>query len=132
MLEMMRVLFSIALRMRDSLCLTSQKAHRKNEAEAPKDHDMQSKAKQRRRNNQHDTEQFTGIVKTFEKIQNKLSSSAAGKAALNSGQDWESQTGISLQLAQGCASIAPTVVGHDLRILSRLVSQSAIPECGPR
>ncbi len=81
MLEMMRVLFSIALRMRDSSCPTSQKAHRKNEAEAPKDYDMQSKAKQRCRNNQHDIEQFTGIVKTFEKIQNKLSLSACGESS---------------------------------------------------
>lgn len=48
---------------------------------------------QRRRNNQHDTEQFRAIVKTFEKIKNKLSWSAAGNAALNSGQDWESQSG---------------------------------------
>lgn len=54
---------------------------------------MTCKAKQRRRKNRHDSEQFTAIVKTFEKIKSKLGWSAAGKATLNSGQNWESQSG---------------------------------------
>jgi hypothetical protein len=40
------------------LCLTSQKAHRKNEAEAPKDHDIHSK--QDTKTNHHGIEQSQG------------------------------------------------------------------------
>jgi hypothetical protein len=82
---------------------------------------MTRKASKRRENNQHSTEQFTAIAKTFEKIKSKPSSGAVGNAALNSGQQGRAKVEIS---PQGCASL------DDLRILSSLVYQSAIPGYG--
>jgi hypothetical protein len=119
----LRVVSSIALGMRKCYCLRSQKAHRENEAEAPKEHDMQSKQKTQK--HQQGIEQFTVIAKTFEKIESKLSLGAVGNVALNSGQDGRApKVEISLQVPQGCASL------DDLRFLSRLVYQNGIPVCG--